>query len=127
MESKFCTKCGECLPISEFGRCSTGYLRSWCKECMRGYAKKYYVEKRDEILTRHKIYKQKKKEKMKTLSYRHTYQRTKEFQRDVLGGYKIYLLNHIKKGERKYNIIKTNGETFKTNDKSEFMRYLEGI
>ena len=46
---------------------------------------------------------------------------------ETLGGYKIFIQNYVKKGERKYNIVDTAGEVFKTNNKDEFFNYLRGI
>ena len=44
-----------------------------------------------------------------------------------LGGVKAFILNHAKKGENKYNIVHTDGKTFKTNDREQFFEYLRGI
>lgn len=42
----------------------------------------------------------------------------------VIGGYKISVLNYVKKGEFKYNILKTDGTLFYTNNKREFISYV---
>lgn len=42
----------------------------------------------------------------------------------VIGGYKISVLNYVKKGEFKYNILKTDGTLFYTNNKQEFINYV---
>lgn len=44
-----------------------------------------------------------------------------------LGGVKAFILNHVKKGEMRYNIVQTDGKTFKTNDREQFFEYLRGI
>lgn len=44
------------------------------------------------------------------------------------GGYKIYILDYVKKREFKYNIVSTEkGLIFQTNDKITFIKYLEGL
>lgn len=43
---------------------------------------------------------------------------------DVCGGYNIYILNKPKPGEYKYTVVSTSGAVYKTNDKAEFMEYL---
>lgn len=45
----------------------------------------------------------------------------------VIGGYKISVLNYVKKGEFKYNILKTDGTLFYTNNKQEFINYVYKI
>lgn len=42
----------------------------------------------------------------------------------VIGGYKISVLNYVKRGEFKYNILKTDGTLFYTNNKQEFINYI---
>lgn len=59
METKTCTKCGTCQPVSEFQpnkRYRDGYL-SWCKTCMAQYQRRWARENTDkcrEINERHK-------------------------------------------------------------------------
>ena len=46
---------------------------------------------------------------------------------DVLGGYKITILNYAKQGEFKYTIVSTEGGVFNSNDKNKFLSKLQGI
>lgn len=124
---KECTHCHEVKPLSEFYRRKDGELESWCKKCKTEAAVKWNKEHK----YRHKIhvikYKENKEKYHKTLAEKQTFKEIIDFSRDVLGGYKIYILNHKKAGERKYNIIRTDGKTFCTNDKIEFLNFLENI
>lgn len=44
------------------------------------------------------------------------------------GGYKIYIQNYAKKGERKFNVVNTKtGEVWRTDDSNLFFYYLRGI
>lgn len=43
------------------------------------------------------------------------------------GGYKCYILNHTSHGEFKYNVVGTNGKTFFTNKKTDFIKFVRGI
>lgn len=47
---------------------------------------------------------------------------------ELLGGYRIYVLNHVKEGESKYTCVKVStSEVYRTNDKRKFISYLEGV
>jgi hypothetical protein len=46
---------------------------------------------------------------------------------DIIGGYKIAILNYAKEGEKKFVVQSTLGELFATDSKQEFMAYLEAI
>jgi hypothetical protein len=46
---------------------------------------------------------------------------------EIIGGYKISILNHASQTEKKYNITSTDGNYYATNDKGEFFNYLRGI
>lgn len=47
---------------------------------------------------------------------------------ELLGGYRIYVLNHCKEGEVKYTCVKVStAEVYRTNDKRKFLSYLEGV
>ena len=52
--SKTCTKCGETKPLDDFHRNKTGAggRRSYCKECVREYTRRYYEENRDKARER---------------------------------------------------------------------------
>lgn len=45
----------------------------------------------------------------------------------IIGGYRIFILNHPSRVEKKYTIAGTNGNYYTTNDKEEFFNYLRGI
>ncbi len=100
-------------------------LNSWCKECSNMASKKWRKENRTKSLEYSRAYYIKHKEQMKTLAAREKLERQREFKRDILGGYIVHILNYPTTKERKYNAVSTAGEVFKTNDKREFMRFLE--
>lgn len=104
MKTKDCSCCKEELPLSEFhkNKKNRSGLSSYCKKC---HTAKNFVYKKERLV--------------KTLKLENSC--------DVLGGYKITILNHAKKGEKKYNILPIGGELFATNSKNEFMEYLEAI
>lgn len=95
-----CAKCGEIKPVSNFPHPSS-YR---CNDCK--------TEVKD-----HLVFAQDEDENVKP-------EVTAEEVRAV-GGFKVYILNHIKSGEYKYNVVPTEGELFQTNDKKEFLRYAE--
>ena len=39
---------------------------------------------------------------------------------NIIGGYRIFILNHPIRTEKKYTIAGTNGNYYATNDKAEF-------
>ena len=129
MANKVCTKCGRELPLSEFHRMKNGKygLQNYCKECKRLENKKWKAENYEKCVEYQHRYYQKRKEKMKTLAAREKFAREREFKRDVLGGYVVHILNYPFNKERKYNVVSTAGDVFKTNDKQEFLKYLEAI
>lgn len=45
--------------------------------------------------------------------------------KDVLGGIKITILNYAKSGEKRFNLVFTNGRHFHTDDKEKFLNYLK--
>lgn len=46
---------------------------------------------------------------------------------NIIGGYRIFILNHPSRIEKKYTIVGTDGNYYATNDKVEFFNYLRGI
>lgn len=44
-----------------------------------------------------------------------------------LGGYKVTILNYAKPGEYKYIINSTNGQSFKSNDKLQFLHKIKEL
>lgn len=105
---RLCTKCGRMLPESKFSKdmnCEGG-LKHRCKDCVNANAKEYY-----------------QKIKEYNLGKDETFINPDEF----LGGYKISILNHVKKGEFKFNVFETKtGEVFQTNVKDYFINYIRG-
>lgn len=49
METKICNKCFRELPLSEFYTKGKGKYRADCKECHKGYVKKNYYKRKEEI------------------------------------------------------------------------------
>lgn len=101
---KKCGNCGEFKPLSEFYVRKTGKLTWACKKCSNELATKWQKNN---------------SEKDKQLSI--------ENENNIIGGYKIYILNHVKKGEFKYNVISTIGTTFKSNDVNEFHKKIKEV
>lgn len=99
---KQCHECGEFKPLSEF---------------VRNKAKKYGFEYHCK-----KCHTDKQKERNKT-----AVENARKYNKACLliGGFKVFILNHVKNGEYKYNVVPTEGEVYKTNDKERFLRYLE--
>lgn len=104
METKVCITCGEEKPLSEFwARKGTKDGKSpQCKSC---------------------LYKIRKRSRMK--AYRNKHQLDEKDFDKINGGYKVYILNHPKKGEHKYTVVGTNGNFFCAEKKSGFIQYLE--
>lgn len=110
---KKCKKCGKELHESEFDKepHNKDGLKSICKDCKKFYNQMYLEPNFSKIWS----------------SFRGRENYEKELNLEImkpLSGYKIYILNHTKKGEFKYNIISTNGERINTNDKNEFVDYI---
>ena len=42
----------------------------------------------------------------------------------TLGGVKCYILNHVKENEFKFNVVRTDGFVYKTNNKNDFINFL---
>lgn len=123
MKTKFCPCCKEELPVSAYWikKSTKDGLQNYCKKCQKKKNRKRY----EDYLDRNRKHKQRialRMEKRENLS-----KALKPFCIDVLGGFKITILNHAKKGEKKYNILPIGGELFATNSKNEFMDYLEAI
>jgi hypothetical protein len=111
MESvKMCNECRRVLPLERFSPDAAykGGYKTICKDCVNDYGRRYRERQKEKLRDYITLQELMKAEK-------------------TLGGYKIFIQNHVKKGERKYNIVDTAGEVFKTNDKNEFFNYLRGI
>ena len=71
----------------------------------------------------------------KTMKYANAYQkriRNKKKEPNInpdkyIGGINIRILNHIKKGEYKFNILSTGGISFQTSNKKDFLRELTAL
>jgi hypothetical protein len=92
-------------------------LRVMCKDCAKEYNRIYNAkpENKEKARVRERLYRQK-------LDLKRF-----EWVDDIVGGYKIFILNYPKKGEFKFNIVPTRGDVFSTNSKQDFIQYLEGI
>ena len=122
---KTCTKCGKTKPIEEFPKDLKGKygVKAICKDCMHIYYEKH-AEKRKEM---NKVYcaryRQEIKEQERKLEAVELLQAS-----ELLGGYRIYVLNHCKDGEVKYTCVKVStAEVYRTNDKWKFLCYLEEV
>lgn len=123
MKTKVCSCCKEELPVSAYWRKKSAKdgLQNFCKKCQKKKKRKRY----EDYLDRNRKHQQRialRMAKRENLS-----KALKPFCIDVLGGFKITIQNHTKKGEKKYNILPIGGELFATNSKNEFMDYLEAI
>lgn len=113
---KICTKCGRALPLDRFTT-AKGYKYgrySKCKECCAKESKEYYAKNKNKVCT----YKR---------EWRHQTEAYEVLKaEELLGGWRIYVLNHIKEGESKYTAVKVaTADVYRTNDKKEFLGYLE--
>lgn len=45
----------------------------------------------------------------------------------IIGGYRISILNHPSRTEKKYTVVGTNGSFYRTNDKKDFLNYLREL
>ena len=121
---KTCTKCGRELTLDNFYKSPNGKygVYSVCKKCMSKIHKKYYSKDLEKRRTMNRIYDERRREREKE---------TKEMIEtlkvsEILGGYRIYVLNHTKDGEFKYTAVKVHtADVFRTNNKREFLCYLE--
>lgn len=115
---KVCSKCKRELPLSAFGRLHTskdGFL-GVCKECRNKQHREYFAKNKD----RRREYNKRAKAKRKLFEYYDLC--------DAIGGYKMFILNHTKNGEYKYNAVNTvTQEVFKTDNKDEFIRFVKNI
>lgn len=111
---KVCSTCKRELPLSAFGKLysSKDGLQYSCKECLNKRNRGYFANNRDKY---HEYYLKREARENMLDNY-------------AIGGYKIFILNHTKEGEYKYNIINTvNQEVFKTNNKDEFIKFVSEI
>ena len=118
---KTCTKCGKTKPITEFYKDWAGKneTKNICKECYKGYYTKNLAIKQE----LNKAYRERLKEQERKLEAVELLQAS-----ELLGGYRIYVLNHVKEGEVKYTCVKVStAEVYQTNDKRKFLDYLEGV
>lgn len=109
---KRCSICRRALPLDRFSKDAAykGGYKTICKDCVNDYGR---------------AYREKETQKYNEMREYITLQELMKAEK-ILGGYKIFIQNHTKKGESKYNVIDTAGEVFKTNNKDEFFNYLRG-
>ena len=109
---KMCNRCRRTLPLDKFSKDAAykGGYKTFCKDCVKDYGRRY------------------REKQLKNYHEMKEYISLQELMKaeKTLGGYKIFIQNHTKKGESKYNVIDTAGEVFKTNDRKEFLDYLRG-
>ena len=129
MLTKRCTKCGRELPLSEFSRQKTGKngLMPICRTCNQEKVREWQAAHPERRREKQRRYRQRKKERLKTLAAREREQRQKEFKKNILAGWKMYVLNYAGQRERNFNAVSTAGDVFRTNDKREFQAYLEKV
>lgn len=108
-----CRTCGRELPISAFPK-DNGYKSGRSTQCRDCYNKQ------------HKEAQEKRKELGFCLSDKERKERqaTADFDR-LLGGVKVSILNHAKRGETKYTVASTKGGFFQTNSKEEFIKFIK--
>lgn len=126
-EQKVCHKCGEKKPLREFSRqasCRGGYS-TFCKACKSKQAREWAEKNPERKKQMNLAYQQKVKAQTRTLAQKEFYAAKKDFQTDLLGGFKASILNYTKRGEFRFNIVRTDGKVFKTNNKQEFLDFLE--
>lgn len=126
-ETKVCKKCGKEKPYSEFAKNPYGKngIENICKACKSKVTKDWAIKNPERKKQAILAFQQKRKEKTKTLAQKEFYRALHDFNGDVLGGYKIFILNHVRGNEKKYNIVRTDGRVFLTNDRAEFLQFLE--
>lgn len=126
---KTCTKCGKAKPIDEFYNSLTGKygVQARCKECQRKEHKKYYNAHLEHKRAMNRIYNERRQERERLA--KENEERLELLKAsEILGGYRIYILNHVKEGEVKYTCVKVStAEVYRTNDKRNFLCYLEGV
>lgn len=100
--TKICAKCHQAKPVSEFNKDKSrkGGYYIYCRECAKVKQKESYKRQEDK-----KILKAEK----------------------VIGGYKVAILNHPSRTERKFNIVGTDGYYYATNEANDFMDILRGL
>ena len=107
---KKCRKCGQLLDLSEFplDKQNLDGHKGMCRKCTREYNRNYNKKQKEKYLKIHSLITSEDKAKY------------------ILGGLKCYILNHIKKGEFKYNIIcMEDGKLYQTNSLENFVHYLK--
>lgn len=103
-----CKMCGKYKHQDEFYT-RTGSRKSYCRECSK---KLVYA------------WKSKNKDRANTIQYKSN-QKSKAIDIDCyVGGWKIAILNHTKVGESKYQAVNTNGKSFFTDIRFEFLDFL---
>lgn len=107
---KICNVCGRLLSLDEFPKDKNNKdgHKNKCKKCTAEYNRKYNKQQKEKYL------------KLKETII------SPEKSQHLLGGYKVYILNHASKGERKFNVVSTTGEVFNTDNREKFFEFLRG-
>lgn len=107
---KICRVCGRLLSLDEFPKDENNKdgHKGICRDCTREYSRMYNQKQ--------KI----KYEKIKNIIL------GIDKAEQLLGGYRVYILNHASKGERKFNVVSTTGEVFNTDNREKFFEFLRG-
>lgn len=121
-QTRKCSMCRRELPLSEFYKTKAGKYLYHCKECNNEYCRARYKSGGDKKILKEILI-------ASGLHYKGGYQPkpVKIIKRDfnILGGVKIYVLNHTSGSERKYNVVHTSGKLYQTDNKDEFLQYLK--
>ena len=101
---KRCVRCHKLLPESEFYKDKRKKAGLWwcCRKCENQYHKEYNYRKAEE-------------------------QDVFDKSNEIIGGYKVSILNHASRTENKYTIVGTDGNYYATNDKGAFLDYLRSL
>jgi hypothetical protein len=109
---KVCTRCKVEKEFTEFSiqKSAKDGVRSSCKECLKIDARKYYLNNKEVMLSKHKIYSQNNKEKLKEKSkIRYINNKEKVSEKGKL--YRLKNSDKVKESKKIY--YETNKETLK--------------
>lgn len=111
-EKAICRKCKQILPITDF-YLNTGFPLGHSTDCLPCWQAKSRAYKEKARLEKWKAKQKLKRQTLRDADY-------------FLGGWNIYIQNHSKENEFKFNILSTRGEIYQTDDFNNFINYLKG-